>query len=376
MDGPPQAQGRISGTGYLIGVFILSFGVIFLETLFFHFLKHVSYYLVATSVVSIALLGVSLGAFAAFYLRRWTNAVLPLSALLFPLFILASLYGITFFSSQIGRFAWILIPPFLLASFVTSITFILLPAQTVYFISLLGGAAGVLAIAPALRHLGEENTVFLAAAFMFTACFPFFGVLKKRFLKVGAHAFVAAMILVLVLLSIVNHDRRVVNLPYLVRVRSGSHGLFPRLQLPGSQLLASASSLVGRIDILRYTWPGESTKTKNFDHSHMIDAVRRHPQDEYDLDPRIPKGFLQDPDVLIMGPGGEGVTKTSKNLGKGRVTAVEINPAMVEVMKGPMVGPSYNCYGGIEIHVMDGRTFISQTKRAFDIITLLNTYLG
>ena len=107
---------KIPLTSYLISVFILSFGLIFLETLFFHLLKYVSYYLEASSIISIALLGVSLGGFAAFYLKRRAEIILPLSVLLFPVVILSSFFAITYFSAEISKYSWLLIPPFFFAS--------------------------------------------------------------------------------------------------------------------------------------------------------------------------------------------------------------------------------------------------------------------
>ena len=117
---------KISVRSYLVSVFILSFGVIFFETIFFHLLKYVSYYLEASSIISIALLGISLGGFAAFYLKKRAAEVLPLSVLLFPVMALSSFFVITYFSAEISRYSWLLIPPFFFASLVISVTFIFL----------------------------------------------------------------------------------------------------------------------------------------------------------------------------------------------------------------------------------------------------------
>ena len=308
---------KIPIRSFLVSVFILSFGLIFLEALFFHLLKYVSYYLEASSIISIALLGISLGGFVAFYLNKRAGEVLPLAVLLFPVVVLSSFFVITHFSTEIGRYSWLLIPPFFVASLVISIAFIFLPAYKVYFVSLLGGAAGALFLSPMLRYLGEENSIFFITAFMFCGCFPLFGALKSASFKRIARGVVALLILGLVAFVIVNRDKKYANLPFMVRYSDFSrdtHKISYDMTHPRAQLLASASSLAGRIDILRFYEEGRYIRNKTYDHGLRVDTLRNEPQEMYDYDPRLPKGFLKGPDVLIIGTGYDNVVQVEEEV--------------------------------------------------------------
>ena len=86
------------------------------------------------------------------------------------------------------------------------------------------------------------------------------------------------------------------------------------------------------------------------------------------------RGLVQDPDILVVGTAAEGIVKTARIQGAGQVVGVEINPAIVNLMLGRLYKWSRQAYDEIELHVMDVRSYLKQTDRQFDIITMMNTH--
>src|SRR5690606_4088356 len=82
--------------------------------------------------------------------------------------------------------------------------------------------------------------------------------------------------------------------------------------------------------------------------------------------------FHEQPDVLNIGLGGGIDVLVALSHGAASVEGVEINPLMIQAVEdwypdyfdAPYADPRVN------IHELDGRTFVNNTDRKFDIITL------
>jgi hypothetical protein len=83
---------------------------------------------------------------------------------------------------------------------------------------------------------------------------------------------------------------------------------------------------------------------------------------------------MTDPDSLLVGPSGQGLTKAVQGLGNGHIDAVEINGAIAWLMAEPMFERSGKAYDRMDLTVGDVRTFLRRTPRLYDYITLLNTH--
>src|SRR6185503_5659747 len=81
--------------------------------------------------------------------------------------------------------------------------------------------------------------------------------------------------------------------------------------------------------------------------------------------------FEPDSDTLIIGPGGGSDVVVALASGARKVTAVELNPLMLQFVRhyGAAAG---NIYDRPEVEVIqsEGRNFISRTDRSFDVILL------
>lgn len=86
----------------------------------------------------------------------------------------------------------------------------------------------------------------------------------------------------------------------------------------------------------------------------------------------VPYSLLQQPKVLVIGLGGGIDIQTALYFGANEVTGIELNAAAVEAVKRPFdefVGGLYN-RPNVNIHTIDGRTFIWQNKEKFDLIQM------
>ena len=142
---------------------------------------------------------------------------------------------------------------------------------------------------------------------------------------------------------------------------------------PQAEVLFSRSSYVGRYDVLQPS--PYSTMLQSFENGHRSDTIRKLPTENYQIDPRLPNCLIENPDILIIGLAGDGITKTAKFLSE-NVYGVEINPAIVSLQTNELVEWNANSYEGIDVSVMDGRSYVEQSELQFDMITLENTHFN
>lgn len=77
-------------------------------------------------------------------------------------------------------------------------------------------------------------------------------------------------------------------------------------------------------------------------------------------------------EVCIVGAGGGKDVLAGLAAGARRVVGVEVNPSIVELMRGPYRAFTAGLYdrADVEIHVEDGRSFLRASARAFDVILI------
>lgn len=76
--------------------------------------------------------------------------------------------------------------------------------------------------------------------------------------------------------------------------------------------------------------------------------------------------------VCIIGPGGGRDILTALKAGASWVDAVEMNPAIVEALRGPFNDYSGDVYGRAGVHAVvgEGRSFLTRTARQYDLIQI------
>jgi len=71
-------------------------------------------------------------------------------------------------------------------------------------------------------------------------------------------------------------------------------------------------------------------------------------------------------DVLIIGSGGgHGLLSLA---GASSITAVELDPGVIETLKGPLAGYNDGVYNRVDTYAMEGRAFLDLTDRRFDVV--------
>ncbi len=179
---------------YNIAMFLFSFSVMALETIFMHQLLIITDYLTATYVIAIAMIGIAIGGFISFYLARIKGyAVMFIAALCFMASIPLSYYNIV----RIGEFQYpyFLVLPFLFSSVIISHLFARGHSNRVYFTNLAASAAGVIFPIFSVSTIKSENVLivlmFIPAIFILTLVVGF----RNIFAKILAAAIAIPLIL-------------------------------------------------------------------------------------------------------------------------------------------------------------------------------------
>lgn len=355
----PGSQNRIF---MLLGIGGTAFAIIFLQIILFRMLTIFSDYLTANLVISIALLGISIGGLIGWYTSHQAPLQTMIGAsLLLPITILL-VFGTTVSLMKTQLIASILLMlPFVCSSAVITIALVRTKSHLVYFIDLLGAAIGALLVSVALSNFREESSLLFLSTFTFllSCCFIIYLPVSKTRNSLFAVMFAGFLgFLVVGTLNLQSDWLNIVRTKVLKR--------YPR-----AEVLFSNSSFVGRYDVIRRKPSHSSLAT--FENGRIIDNIRQRPTEQYQIDPRVPHTLIKDPVILILGLSGDGITKTSKALGK-KVYGVEINPAIVSLQTNELVEFNGNSYENIEVAVMDGRGFLVQSDQKYDIITLMNAH--
>jgi predicted membrane-bound spermidine synthase len=348
----------------LLGVGVISFTVIFLEIIFYQVLSIFSNYVTANSIISIALLGGAVGGLIGYFTeRRLPFPAMITANLILPVSILSVLAYLFTPMDNLVIVSLLMMAPFVCAGVVISIALVRLDSHVAYFVTLIGSGLAAFLVNMSLGSFREENSlIFLAALTCLAACcfiVPYRVGRVRRWLMYLA---------VLGMLSILAGG--ILNVAYdsfnIVRTKLTRDD-------PQAEVLFSRSSYVGRYDVLQ-TSP-YSTMLQSYENGHRSDTIRKWPVENYQIDPRLPNCLIENPDILIIGLAGDGITKTAKFLSE-NVYGVEINPAIVSMQTNELVEWNANSYEGIDVSVMDGRSYVEQSELQFDMITLENTHFN
>jgi len=163
-------------------MFLFSFSVMALETIFMHQLLIITNYITATFVISIAMIGIAAGGFISFYLARIRGyVVMMITALLFIASIPLSYYNII----RIGEYGYpyFLVLPFFFAAVIISLLFTRGNSNKIYFTNLVASAAGVIFPIISVSAIKSENSLivlmFIPAIFILTLTIAFRNIFAK-----------------------------------------------------------------------------------------------------------------------------------------------------------------------------------------------------
>ena len=366
---------------FLAAIFLL------LETVLFHVVDYLFDYFYATAVISYAVLGIGLGAFIATWIRVKDDKLY----LLCSIGMTVALYGAAF---VLVRYQFM---PLIAASislvFFFPVLFIAVlfrrhSADKVYLFDMAGAGLGVIITVVLYAFLKSEGIVLLVlcvvplVALVRTLISPTFA---RRGKIVGASILLCLIAFggTLFTNQVVNDSLNVVRIfnregPYDVRK------IFNMAKL--ERLKKSYDNLVGRIDLLvSYKDPRTLAVCYNgYANDHINPSVHKEYSqlikiglEKYVADKRVLWGVVDQPKIFIVGSAARGITQTAKKITPAnRITATEINPAIIEIMTRDFYKGSGKAYRGLNPVMGNAISYIKSLDQRFDIITLINTHTG
>lgn len=370
----------------LVAVFLVSLAVLVFEVALTRVLSVMLAYHFVFAILSAALFGLGAGALVFKHYGRWLDErALWVGAVAFSLSLPGALFGIVFILP--GSEAWVGVRltlylslatlPFGAAGFVISGIFQKFSAKSslLYGADLLGAAVGAVVVVPSMNLIGPVNLVLLVGAVAALAA-VLLGLPNKRRLLVGAVAiFVFAGVATGALAS---------GLEFMVPIPAD-----PRKDMAlaladpkaGFRVAESRWSAFGRTDLLesplyplqKYVFIDGAAGSVMYN----LDAILNNPRAQASV--RAHSGELfalqfldeeQRRTALVLGPGGGQDVVMAILGGVKDITAVEVNPDIVSLVKRhkDFSGGIYSGRPGVTVVVAEGRNFVRTSKHKYDLI--------
>ncbi|HEY1814738.1 MAG TPA: hypothetical protein VGG74_20465 [Kofleriaceae bacterium] len=321
-----------------------------------------------SATLSIALLGLGIGAAVRVRVPRWTEPRHVAPALAAALFCLASS---AVAGAPLPVLAVVSLVPFACAGSLVSDAYAARgggAARTTYAIDLCAAAGGCL-VTP--HVLGPLSPTQIMAVLGLMCCA----------LAVLLRARVAAI----VLLAVANASLLVIALPdgpLEVLLRSDPHSEKAIVETPTSprDIVDSAWSPLGRLDVKRMPDPRLGVFTDGMSPTYMVErsaAKAGSFETTWGLLMSLPYRALHPDHVLVLGAGAGASVWLAKKYGASRVDAVEVNPAIPGVLARwkRFAGDVYH-EPGVRLFTEDARRYLADTTEHYDLIELALALTG
>lgn len=374
-----------AGRNWLVlpSVFLTTYAVLTFEVALTRIFSVMLSYHFVFAIVSAALLGLGVGAML---LKRWGgllgSSASRVGAILFSLLIGVSVLLIINLPRITTKGFWIYLLlaalPFGAAGFAISGIFQQFAAKgpLLYGADLLGAALGALTIVPLLDAFGGVKAVFFASAAASLGAL-LLGFAGRRFPALAFGCFV------LVIGTIASAG---LKMPFTVPVTNDQYKeMYSMLTNPAykAQIVESRWSSFGRTDLVKSgLFPNEMTLFVDGgapSTMYNLKAVLNSPQERAHLTMHFAEYFPlsilsagEKRSALIIGPGGGRDVVVAILGGVQAITAVEVNPDAVKIVRdnSDYSGGIYSGYPNIQVVIDEGRNFTRQTDQQFDLIML------
>jgi hypothetical protein len=407
-EGGDRPAGAAPSLAMLLGTALLAMAILMFQVVLVRIFSVTMWYHFAFLSISLALLGAAAGGVAVYLLPRLFPAVpgrgearAAAAAGLFAVSAVASVaihlsmpFSASVTGADLGRLTWLYLDlalPFFFGGLAMALLLSTYPAQIgrVYFADLLGAGAGCLLAIPALSAAGGPGAVLVVAAL---------AMLATAALAVAAgwprlvRWLAAAVAVAVAALLPLNPSLGLLSIKYAKG--SAQRGLAFEGWNSFSRITVSGDGAAG--PGLPFTW-ALSTAYRGRDPGArllLIDGEAGTPIARFDGRNLGPLGYLkfdlsamayrlQPPDagpVLIIGPGGGRDILTARAFGRPEITAVEINPLIVDTVDrrfGDYSGRPYSL-PGVRTVVADARSFLAHApageRYALIQATLIDTW--
>ncbi|MDO8687215.1 MAG: hypothetical protein Q7K41_01365, partial [Dehalococcoidales bacterium] len=387
----------------LAGIFLLSFSLLAFEITLTRVLSVVLLYHFVFLVISLALFGLGTGGIFVHLFRSQVGhgdnrfSSLALFASLFALAIPSSVIAMTRIA-YIGNetvsillYCLLLFIPFFFAGVLLANVFRMFPtlSSRIYGADLVGAASGSLGVLFIINTLGDINSIFfLALIAAIAALLIALGVTRINIKSILFPALSFVLVLVLLGTNLISS--------YLPGVPVGRNPDKEISQLLETYYSASGSAPLGDIKETRWSSFGRTDLVAPRDDPGMmilyIDGTAGTPMFRFNGDLANPDAdilslkttfpgylpFLHLPEAeknnaLIIGPGGGRDVLLALMGGVGKITAVEVNKDLVDIVKeyASYNGGIYTDLKNVSVVADEGRNFLKRQKNEkYDIIML------
>jgi len=373
-----------AGILFVIGFSGLSFEIV-LSRIFSLLIYHDFVYL----ALSFAVLGLGIGAgLSPFFFRKTKSVLFPTKALVwYALFLPLPICLIPFLpGAHDSILVWIpfglsSLPPFVVIGVIAGYIYRSMPeiSGKLYAYDLCGAALGTLAAIPFLDLMGPYPYVFFLASLpVLTALF----IQYKRKGKInGGLAGLSALLLGLAVLPI----QKILFEEALLDRRVPGKPLFDGRKRLGTRIEKTLWNSQGRLDVTS----NNQEKFKQIYTDGSVPATMYKNGGELDAVAHLrrfvgfaPFSYGKYEKVLSIGAGAGTDILLASLAGSKEITAVEVNRAMVDLVRNAKIynGSIYSL-PGVEVVVDEGRAFVRKSQKKYDIILFLlaqgsNTELG
>jgi predicted membrane-bound spermidine synthase len=341
-------------------VFEIGLTRIFSATIWYHF---------AFVAISVALLGWGLAGFALHALRRRVRASLDsagVACLLYAACMPLSLWLIVrnpFHPERLPLYFAVSALPFFLAGLALTMVFTIHRerAGRLYLADLLGASTGAVAVALLLGWLGGEGAVLAAALAPAIAA----GLLSRR-LRIAAPA-MAVLVLGLLAAQITSRTFAIRSAPRKGMYQHMAAHPGSRIALTGWNAYSRIDAVTGYPDSLARLYIDSDAWTNLHRWDGRVESLT-HMREWYRA---LPFHLVDEPRTLVIGPGGGSDVLVALGSGSSDVTAVELNPLVLEFVRrfGAEAGNLYD-HPRVKTVLSEGRNFLSRTDGRYDVIFL------
>jgi hypothetical protein len=350
----------------LISIFLISLTGLMFEILLTRIFSTLLWYHFTFIAISSALLGWGLGAYILTFLKK-KHGLFFTSSVLFSISIIFFLYIVTKFPADflvLPLFFIISVIPFLFGGINLSLAFHLYAkfSGKLYFSDLIGASIGALSIPLLLVFINPESLVLLVSLLPLFSSLIFLGFRNKK----------AILIYVLILfvlgLFFLNISSNFISLK-----PSPTKALYQHLdQDKNLHIVKTKWNSFSRVDLVEgYQYFLGNIYIDTFAWTYVIPWNENGMNSVKDWFRYIPFHVKPASKVLIIGSGGGTDVALALVSGSKDITAVEINPTIIEYVKGygKKAGSIYdNKY--VKVINDEGRNYVSRSNEKFDVIEL------
>ena len=283
--------------------------------------------------------------------------------------------------------------PFFFAGSIMALVFFAVPRQIakLYFADLVGASAAALLLDPLMMGLGAESVLMFTSLLVAGSAIVAALLLREKALTEANNSRLrlsSVAVLAVLLILLVATAPAVAGLQGFMKVTPGPNkGLYWQLRNPDFERVSTQWNSFSRIDVTQQTDFAQTTDVSNIRSSRelaniIIDADAGTPVYHWNgtrgdlqwMDKYmgyLPYRLTATDHTLVIGSGGGQDILMALAGGSEKVTAVELNPLIVSAVRG--FGDSAgNVYDRpeVELHIDDGRRFISSSDEKYDVITI------